>query len=103
MRFASTATILFIAVAFAGCTDGNKNAATSSVPTAAVPTNFITPDTWRVSAETDRILVWVHNEGATDVTGKWNLTLAGNQPLPAGWTVTFQTPSFTLKPAGTKA
>src|SRR5687768_13619839 len=101
MRPSVPAVVALLALStIAGCTE-EPNDPGGGARLAGSP-DFITPQTWRVSPDQDRAMVWVHNEGSTDLKGSWNLTLEQGRPLPAGWTVAFQTPNFDLKPNGTK-
>lgn len=64
--------------------------------------DFVTPGTWDVRGSTDFMFAWAHNDGASEQSFNWSLTLAAGAPLPAGWEVTFQPPSATLAANGTK-
>lgn len=83
---------LLMAAALAGCSEDGAD---------AVTTDLITPGTWDVRGDTDRILAWAHNAGDDPATVAWSIT-AADGPLPAGWTVTFDPLNSALSPAGTK-
>lgn len=112
---ANSVTITSIAITVAG-TASRGGAAGSPAPapssTAPVPAprpdgtlslDAITPGNWSIGGTTDRILAWVHNEGGSTVSGRWNLSLEGGLPLPVGWSATFSRPSFTVSPYGAKS
>lgn len=92
MRGPLIASVCTTFVLLAGCADKGDD----------VSADLITPGVWDVRGDTDHILAWVHNGGDEQASVDWSLTSANGEPLPAGWTVTFSTPSATLSPDGTK-
>lgn len=81
-------------------------AAPSGTPTPAatsgVVLDFITPGVWHVSGARDSIMAWAHNLDATPRNVTWSLTGANGTALPSGWQVTFDPPTASLAPNGTK-
>lgn len=67
-----------------------------------VSTDLITPGIWNVCGDREHMYLWVHNNSTSALPYAWNVTGPGGSPLPPGWSVTFQSPSGILQPAGTK-
>lgn len=91
---AAAAAVLLLA----GCTE--PPTATTPGPTVV---DTITPGAWRVSAATDRILVWAHNDGSSPLSVTWSFTGAAGAALPEGWSISFDPPTADLQPAGSKS
>lgn len=72
------------------------------MPAGTVALDAITPGTWALGGSTDRMLVWVQNQGPTVLTVTPTLTGANGEALPQGWSVSFTPPTLTLQPAGTR-
>lgn len=68
------------------------------VAPSAIELDLITPGVWNVCSDTETMYVWLHNNGTAAFDYTWSITGAGGAPLPAGWSVTFATPSGTLTP-----
>ncbi|MEA3144526.1 MAG: peptidyl-prolyl cis-trans isomerase [Thermoplasmata archaeon] len=76
---------------------------TGASPRGPVELDLITPGVWNVCSATETNFLWVHNNSTAGKDYAWSITGPNGTALPAGWTVTFATPSGTLSVAGTKA
>jgi cyclophilin family peptidyl-prolyl cis-trans isomerase len=108
----------FTITLLSGSAAGTSTGSTSEAPPAACPSapdlgaspmggavqlDLVTPGTWNVCSDTETMFAWVHNNGTAALDYTWSVTGAGGAPLPAGWSISFLTPSGTLSPAGTKS
>ena len=66
------AAALLLAGLLAGCAAGEER-------TPNVTADLITPGTWDIRADTDRVMAWAHNEGDADTPIAWSITGAGVQ------------------------
>jgi hypothetical protein len=82
-----------VLVTIAGC-------AAPSAP--SLEGDAIVPGTWRVSGHVDHLLFWARNLGSAEATITWRLVQADGTAVPASWNLSFDPPTSTLAPAGTK-
>jgi hypothetical protein len=98
LRTFAAATLL--AALLAGCSGDGPGSSTGQG--SGLELGVITPGVWNVTGQVEHLMVWAHNERDEPVELTWSMTLAGGEPLPAGWNVTFVPSSLNLQADGTR-
>ena len=73
-----------------------------AAPVQTLHADLITPGVWDVRGAPDYMYAWAHNPTSGSVSLTWAMTLAGNQPLPGSWKVSFAPDAASLSPDKTK-